>query len=458
MDRPRRCSLVAASYQRLVHWVRLLLGCVCCLLHADSSALIFSKVSLSAPGVLTVGSFQGPGITGSNLRLLPDPAAVAAMPGGHLWPATASGAIAGLVAESSGQQHSAGLPAGARAAIGAGAGVLGALVAAAVMLLLLRRHRRKARLDKGLKQWAGVRNARSTGGAGAAAPVLPAHAPAAAPAKALAALRRSSSDSAAILQDQQQAVLSNAEPGQPVVVAAAGGVASHSQGSGSSSRGVDRGGAPVADSLSEPLPCVAMSGSMAGVSCSRSVGETPASVVASTLSPVEGSPRLLSGTDELELAIAQGLQQWNNAVSMHTMLLMQQRLQASSMRCLQRPMGSASTTCSSSTRALSLQAGRQSAVSDTTTAAGGAAPGSRPGSSNDQRSPSEELRLFEVIGTGSFGGAQPAWQCRLRLLTATSAKIGWHSMLPQVWPTAGWQRVPAVCSCVVSKLHAPAKG
>jgi serine/threonine protein kinase len=119
-------------------------------------------------------------------------------------------------------------------------------------------------------------------------------------------------------------------------------------------------------------------------------------VVASTLTLPCISPKL-SEAQELELSIAKGLQSWNDAVSLQTMKLMQHRLQASSMRSLQQRQGTPSTVTSIST---------QGAIASATAAAAAmsAGTGSKSGSANSSNTEqNDELQLYEVIGTGSFG-------------------------------------------------------
>lgn len=356
---------------------------------ADSSALLFSKVSLTSPGVLTVGSFQGPGITGSNIKLVADPAAAAAMPG-YTWPATTASTPAAPAGSGNGQGLKAGLSTGASIGIGIGLAVLAALVIAAVLVLFVRRHKgRRALYIDGVKQPAASSLAITHGvsGAGSAGPEGPALR-VRVPGKDSA----SASDLGAVID---QFCSGSADPAAAALA--------HGSSSAVSTAGTRA--LPGANSLSEPLPCLALSGSTGGSCPMSGSAVAPSSVVGSTLTPVDASPRRLSESDEREFAIKQGLQQWNDAVSMHTIRLMQQRLQASSLRSMQRPVSTSTTA--SSTRALNVQCSRQSEGS-MATGAGGAAGG--PGGSRGDSShgsggnSNEEVRLFQVIGTGSFGG------------------------------------------------------
>jgi hypothetical protein len=69
-----------------------------------------------------VAAFQAPGVTGSNIWLLPDPAAAAAMPGGHVWPAALTAAHAD--GSSDGSSTSGSNAAAVRAAVGASVGAV----------------------------------------------------------------------------------------------------------------------------------------------------------------------------------------------------------------------------------------------------------------------------------------------------------------------------------------------
>lgn len=363
--------------------------CVCVAFAADSGDLIFASVSVLDGNVLTVGSFQGPGITGNNIRLLPDPQAAAAMPS-YSWPAAAvaAAAVSGSVnTDVSSQTGGNGLSSSGKAAIGACVGVLGALAVAAGAVLFARR-RKKRRQDPRFKQLAAAPLAAAggalgrDGSAGALLQTKPLYV-AGKESPGLASGSYGSEMSPGFDQDVE--VVGPASAGCAAAAAAAGrpprrskvsfeSMDSSKRRSSDSNRIRGRAGGPLQTGLG--------SGFTAG---SSSFGT--GSVLSSTTDVV--SPRQLSESEQLELTIAQGLQQWNDAVSVQTIRLMQQRLQASSMRSLQRPM-LIGTTCSST------QASTASA------AAAGCRAGNRSGGASSSTN-SQDLHLYDVIGTGSFG-------------------------------------------------------
>jgi hypothetical protein len=284
--------------------------------------------------------------------------------------------------------------------------VLAALVIAAVLVLFVRRHKRhRALYIDGVKQLAAsslavTHGVSSAGSAGPDGPALGVRVPVI-PGKDSGLPRGASASDLGAMRDQFDA--GSADP----AAAALGAVAAQRHSQDSSSAAGARA-LPGANSLSEPLSYLALSGSTGGSCVMSGSAAATSSVVGSTLTPVDASSRRLSESDEREFAIKQGLQQWNDAVSMQTIRLMQQRLQASSLRSLQRPV-SASTTASS-TRALNIQGSRQSEGRMATGAGAGAAGGGGAGGSRGDSShgsggnSNEEVRLFQVIGTGSFGG------------------------------------------------------
>lgn len=341
--------------------------------------------------MLTVASFQGPGISGTNVRLLPDHHAAAAMPGYH-WPVAAAAAISGsdAAAGDSAQHSGGGLSGGVKAAIGACIGVLGALlVALGAVLLLWRRkmHRQEQQQnlhDPQFKQFVGtpLAAAGANGDAQGGPPSLTQSLGQAGKASPSAAPGSWRSD---VSPGLGQDVLPGDAAAGAGVDGMLHGVRRASCRSSNSSRG--EGCLPAAQSISEPLPvCDAASGT-------QHEGHSVTGSVVGSL-PSSSTPKQLSESEQLELTIAQGLQQWNNAVSMQTIRLMQQRLQASSMRSLQRPM-SASTT-GSSIQASTVSAGGCGA-------AGKDRDNSRSGSVSSNNAHNQDLQLYHVIGVGSFG-------------------------------------------------------
>jgi type II secretory pathway pseudopilin PulG len=120
------------------------------LLLAGAGGLTFSDTYLADGKAIRVGSFAGPGVSGSNLWLLPDPAAV---PQGYIWPAGLGPGHSLDSSTSSGSSSSTGQSKTA-AAVGAavGAAVFMLLVAAAAGLLLRQRKQRRTQERLLLKQ------------------------------------------------------------------------------------------------------------------------------------------------------------------------------------------------------------------------------------------------------------------------------------------------------------------
>jgi len=384
---------------------RLLLLPPCYLCCTDSGDLLFANVTLSQDGtVLRVGSFQGPGISGTNIRLVADPDAAAAMPD-YQWPASAAAALSGSPSTgSSTQQGNSGLPVAAQAAIGACLGVLGVLAVLAAGLLIRGRRKRQHARQHNLspdgphfKQLTAAPLA--AGGRSASGGDGPGMQPRSLPIKGLAAGEYDADGNDLRAGGDQGA------PGSGVASAAdrrQHGILSV-DGSTCSNRG-EAVPLPAPNSISEPLPC-AYNTPGSTIDSRRLSDETPVtpSALGSAVTPATVSPRLLSEAEQLEATIAQGLQQWNDAVSLQTIRLMQQRLQASSLRSYPRTI-SASTTASS-TQCVNTQPGSRQAAgrSDTSMTTVAAAAAGNPASSASNTNSSQDLQLFEVIGTGSFG-------------------------------------------------------
>lgn len=406
MARPRVFNFSAAA---LLVVPCLLLLPPCGLSCTDSGDLLFANVTLSQDGtVLRVGSFQGPGISGTNIRLVADPDAAAAMPD-YQWPASAAAALSGAPGiGSSPQQGNPGLPVAAQAAIGACLGLLGVLAVLAAGLLIRHRRKRQHARQHGLspdgpdfKQHTAVPLA--AGGRGASGGDGPCMQPRPLPIKGLAAGEYDPDGNDLRVEGDQGA--------QSLGATSAADRRHHGVlplgGSSCSNRG-EAVPLPAPDSISEPLP-YAYNTPGSTVDSRRLSDEAPVatpSVPGSEVTPVTVSPRQLSEAEQLEVTIAQGLQQWNDAVSLQTIRLMQQRLQASSLRSYPRTI-TASTTASSTqcvnTQPGSRQAAGRSDTSMTTVAAAAAGnPASRASNASNTNS-SQDLQLFEVIGTGSFG-------------------------------------------------------
>lgn len=333
---------------------------------AGSFELLFAGVTTMEGEVFRVVSFKGPGIEGSNLDLLPDADEAAAIPG-YIWPASVAATPAPPQGASSLQQ---GLPVAAQAALGAVLGALGLLAAGAAVLLVWRHCRRRQQSQR----------------QAAIAPGKPA---AVAPLKcvALAAANDGTDNAAAPDQGRHAATVQAA-----FAVAAANGDLSKQQGPFDAS--ISNSSQPLGDplpasSLSEPLPAIQVS-SLDATQTSSTSSQPPSG-------DVSGKPcAAQSSGAEVAQSIAQGLRHWHDAVSLQTMRLMQQRQEAS---CSYHRQLTPSTSDSSSTLHLPYSVGQDADTGHASSVAAAAGGSSYVSSSRS----SEELQLFEVIGTGSFG-------------------------------------------------------
>jgi hypothetical protein len=274
--------------------------------------LTFSGVSVSG-NVVRVGAFSGPGVSGNNMWLLPDPEA-AQVPG-YYWPDGFTGpSDSGYYGSSSSSRGASGSSSSSSTAAIVGAACAAAAVALAAAVaaaLLLRRRRRrrhqrqqqtKARLlpGEGGHTGGGATGGLGHNGSGSSRPCSPAAAgqhsksPGGAGGAALLAFKSQPSGNLDTILSRDSHTNGEADAGLERASSGSGGGSGRSSSSG-------RGSA---------LP--QRTGCATDVACAT---DKPA-----------GSG---SGAAQLEASIAQGLQHWSNAVSRTTLQLMQRRLAAS---------------------------------------------------------------------------------------------------------------------------------
>lgn len=353
--------------------------------------LTFTGVSLWSDDTLRVGAFQGPGVTGSNLWLRPDPEA-AQLPG-YSWPSELFAVPSASSASSSGGGGGHSASAALRAGIGVAAGVLGVLaVCLAVVLLRLRkRHAHGSHSDPGL------------GGkpVGNDAALIAIHA------------------------DQHGPGTNGKYHGKPALLGHEGvadtdrchdtGIAAASA-AAAAAVAVGTAAASRNGSQRQPSDEVASqrsSNSTCTPSAEQSDSECEALV---QTGKVQRHKREQQGAADsnsnsrsqstVEQTIAHGLERWNAAVSQTTLQLMQRRLQNNNALYGSVGGGSGSGTgCSTASQKQHPQQERRQesppklqAVPRADSAAAAAAAGVAPGDG--------DLQLHSVIGTGSFGSVR----------------------------------------------------
>jgi len=316
--------------------------------------------------VLRVVSFKGPGIEGSNLDLLPDADEAAAIPG-YIWPASAA------APPQDASSLRTGLPVAAQAALGAVLGALGLMAAGVAVLLVWRHHRRRQQSQR--------RAAVAPGKSAAVAP----------PKSAALAAAQDAADSAAAPDQGRHATKVQASP----AATAADGEPSKQRDPLAAVISNSSQHALPASSLSEPLPAFQVS-SLDATQASTASSLPPSADISSK--PCAAPTPSSDTTKVAEQSIAQGLRHWHDAVSLQTMRLMQQRQEAN--RSYHRQL-TPSTSASSSTLQLPYTAGQEEDTGHVGSVAAAAAAGGSSVVSSSRSS--EELQLFKVIGTGSFG-------------------------------------------------------
>lgn len=360
--------------------------------------------------VIQVGSLQGPGISGNNLWLMPDPTPVSKIPG-YTWPSSlAAAAVRSETyvqrSSGSGSGDHPGLPPAAAAGVGVAVAVVGALAIALAALLLLRRRRRRT-ASAGLlpksdsfsssnsqhKDDPSSRCSKQSGSprsdSGCVDVALPAdakqHSKAGITAKTAAAGGAAAATAAAAL---------GASPGEALAHRLAAGTAQRLAARSGGSRG----------SSADRAPVVAAGGSVAAASDDALCSKAASTSTGTDADPRSaGTARAGSGSSStVEQSIAQGLERWSAAVSATTMQLMKRRLQSNNQTALFPSGGSGSG--SNSGRIPALPSTRLSVDAG---AAAGAHPGAAASAGVSATQSSRDagaatVELLEVLGQGSF--------------------------------------------------------
>lgn len=352
----------------------------------QAGGLTFTGVSLWDDDTLRVGAFQGPGVTGSNLWLRPDPEA-AQLPG-YSWPSELFAVRSASSASSSGGGGGYSASVALRAGIGVAAGVLGLLaVCLAVVLLRLRkRHAHGSHSDPG--------SGGKPVGSDAAVGVI--HA------------------------DHHGPGINGKYHGKPVLLGHKG-VANTDE---FHDTGVAAAGAAAAAAVAVGTAAASRNGSqrqpsdeVASRRSSTSTGTPSAQQSDSECEALVQTGKVQRHKHEqqgaadsntrsqstVEQTIAHGLERWNAAVSQTTLQLMQRRLQNNN--ALYGSVGGGSGSGSAASQKQHPQQGRpqesppkSQAVPPADPAAAAAAAGVAPGDG--------DLQLHSVIGTGSFGSVR----------------------------------------------------
>ncbi|KAF8060546.1 RPL6 [Scenedesmus sp. PABB004] len=323
---------------------------------AGSVGLAFTAARLEGGGV-RVGALQGPGMTGSNLLLLPDGGAAAAMPGGYAWIDDVSAAPTSSRLEPPGPRGGAARVAAVVGTVVGGAALLTAAVLGCWWWARRRRRRRAAREQQQL----------------------------------ITALKRGS-DCTSVKGSEPSGMLSSSSGGaggEPL----AGFVAvdvdrlADAGGGGSDCRATPRGG--------KPSP---RGGGPAPAACGDGTAGSAARSQAGSLGSGLGGGSRSADSDPGDNTVASGLARWKTAISATTMQLMERRMASAGQTMAMA--GSASSAGSGSRR--SPQAAALAA------AAGGAAArepsgGGRGGPPAAGGAPANSLQLQGLLGQGSFG-------------------------------------------------------
>lgn len=319
--------------------------------------------------MIRVGSFQGPGVTGSNLWLLKDPTPAASIPG-YSWPAS----LAAAAVQSNGsyvrqQQRQQGLSTAAQAAIGVCLAVVGVLAVALGALLLVRHRRRQ--VGSGLLPKSQQPSAESslTGRLSIDA----------CGSRRSADGKSGAGRSSASLQDLASGGdVSRGRPGSSgkVGMAISAATAAKLAARSSAARGSVASSDSTAASASD---CLTSSKAGAG----------------------DGDHQSGSAGSSVEQSIAQGLQRWSAAISATTMQLMKRRLEFNNASALFS--GSSGTSGSYSARIPSAPSVHSPHGVDGGAAGDGLCADSVAGTSRTGSDGAPALQLQHVIGTGSFG-------------------------------------------------------
>jgi len=383
---------------------------------------------------MSVGAFQGPGVAGTNLWLLPDPDAANSMPG-YTWPSELFASQSSYFSPSSSnaapggpaQQKSVGLQAG----IGVAVGVLGVLVVAAAAWLVKRRqkHRKLQQhgegkgVTKGHASWG-----MEAGGTGACGPAC------------MNGLSNGPKTNGCRVKEGQPQHLDHLlldgtgeEQGSDTTgLHDTVGQLPNSQGVQPAAEGT----AAAAEDAAAVAAGAAAAAGAAGAASSKASGHSPSSrtgaaqgsrsgprppseeasgaaAAADGQQPVAGSSTS-TGASSVQQTIAHGLERWNAAVSMTTLQLMQRRLQSNNALYSALTAGGSSlgaTTAAAAAAAVANPSqqqqqqqqpsrGRASTAAPSVISAGSS---SSAGTGADGVDQEHGLQLHGMIGTGSFG-------------------------------------------------------
>lgn len=314
----------------------------------QAGGLTFTGVSLLDNSTMRVGAFQGPGVTGTNLWLLPDPEATR-MPG-YSWPAEL---FANAAHSDSGSSHGAPNSVALRAGIGVAAGVLGLLAVGLLVVGLRMRHRCAGR-SIAVAEGSGGKGAQDGGAAGDQQHIKPSSGQQLGGTKRHAAeVDAGTADADVVQGDKDGAVVKAA-------VAAGAGAAAAAALKSSSKRQPSGEGSP------------ARAAGVCSPGDAANAGQKPSA-------------------NDVQQTIADGLERWNTAVSMTTMQIMQRRLQNTNL--LYGCQGKSSSGSGSASRPL-LEGQQDPGAPDPLPLTATGPEGGTAG---------ETLQLQSVIGTGSFG-------------------------------------------------------
>lgn len=367
----------------------------------QAGGLTFTGVNLLHNGTLLVRSFQGPGVAGTNLWLLPDPEAASIQ--GYSWPyhlfegSSDGGSSSGSYG--SGSHQSVGL----RAGIGVAVGVLG-LLAMGLVFLVFQLRKRHAQHHSSAALHADPKLAAAGAGLAGAGDLGPTdttnngafHSPSKQPHKVVTVQEAADADVldmhdtlGKLPQEQQQgglngaAIAAVAAGGGAAAVAAAAATATKTNSQRSSDEFNNKSRrCSSSTTVDTEQPCDGSSVDPAAAAAGAAGGERPAASTGSQSGSVEQT-------------IAHGLERWNAAVSQTTLQIMQRRLQSNNALY-----GHVGTRSGSSSNGCSTSQPHHGAPSGLSQSAGSATASSAAAGGGDG---DQGLQLHSVIGSGSFG-------------------------------------------------------
>eukprot|EP00883_Tetradesmus_obliquus_P006895 jgi/Sobl393_1/17454/SZX64266.1 len=417
------------------------------------TGITFSGATVGTNAV-RMAAMQAPGLSATNIWLLPDPAAAAAMPEGHAWPLALTAARGGSSSSGSSEAGGSSNQAAVKAAIGAsvGSAVALALLLGAAWLWHGRRRRRRQqqqpgdKYDLAEKTSAGASSMhlhrKQSGGAGLAC--LPAGTDVSC-----------GFDQAADQEPKQHCQICAerlpADPPRCSNDSERAAVASHAAGALAARRG------------SRDHLCSNSSGQHAGSyllsrnsDCSTSLGGTMESTVEGT---VESESLDVTGD-----SVSTGLERWKAAISLTTMQMMERRMQqslhttpptsasGSSQQQLLPMQGTAAAAVGSHSGAVAAakQLYDEQGPGGALGAAGASAVGRSNSSSVESAVPAQQpLRLQTMIGQGSFGSVYlGTWHGRR--VAVKVMQLPANALLGQLQPRSNSAPHMAIMETVVS--------